>query len=56
MMKNDQDISIGDIAVAGAELSDEQLLAARGGLVIISDIQQACSCAVGGGYDFDAMP
>jgi hypothetical protein len=36
----------------GAELAEDELAAVTGGRWIII-VYEACSCAVGGGYDYD---
>jgi hypothetical protein len=42
-------VEIGDLDIDGPELSDEELRATRGGWTEAD----ACSCAVGGGWDWD---
>lgn len=49
-MRDRYDIGVEDIDVAGAELSDEQLLAVRGGLY---STQALSTCTVGGHEDGD---
>lgn len=45
-------IEIEDISQVGHELSEDELANVAGGLRIIF-VYEACSCAVGGGYDYD---
>lgn len=45
-------VSIDDISSVGTELADDELATVSGGMRIII-IWEACSCAVGGGYDYD---
>ncbi len=44
-------VEIDDLDTAGPELSDQELLAVRGGWWGIA--YDACSCVAGGGYDWD---
>ena len=44
-------VKIADLDVDGAELSDEELRATRGGLILV--VSEGCSCLVGGGFDYD---
>jgi hypothetical protein len=51
MTENKYAVEVADLDADGPELSDEELRATRGGLIIL--ISWESSCVVGGGTDFD---
>lgn len=54
MITKSAQISIDDLPEVGVELADDELADVAGGRrVIIIIVREACSCAVGGGYDYD---
>ena len=54
MITKSSAVSIDDISSVGTELHEDELAAVSGGArVIVIVILEACSCAVGGGYDYD---
>ncbi len=54
MISASSPVSLDDIPEVGSELADDELANVAGGRrIIIIVIREACSCAVGGGYDYD---
>lgn len=54
MITKSAPVSIDDIPVVGTELAEDELATVAGGRkIIVIVIREACTCAVGGGYDYD---